>query len=188
MTPVRRRADAGLTLVEMLVALVLFVLVGLASFTMLDAIIKARDRTEGRLAGIAQLDRALMIFSRDLGQSLAGRGLQDGVLEFSLIDGGTVIEVAYLLQDSTLIRRIQTDNLAVPLEQTLIGGIAAARFRFLHPAGNWTDLWPRQTHGQADLGGPVAVEMVLALATGNNAGPGGDDVRRIVELPRDAAR
>jgi general secretion pathway protein J len=185
MTDRTRQSDAGLSLVEMLVALVLFALVGLASFAMLDAIIKARDRTEGRLAGIAQLDRALTLFTRDLGQSLDGRSLADGQLGFTLSEGGAVIQVAYRLQDGALLRSLTTDAGTEPLDQVLITGVDAAHWRFLDAAGQWADVWPPPGVPVADDGGPQAVDMELTLAsTGILAG----SLRRIVELPRAAAQ
>jgi len=57
MTPIRDQ-EAGVTLIEMLVALSLFALVGIASFTTLDTILRVRERTDGRLEHLAQLDRA----------------------------------------------------------------------------------------------------------------------------------
>ena len=48
-SPPRAGSEAGFTLVEMLVALALFALVGLASFALLETVIRTRDRTEGRL-------------------------------------------------------------------------------------------------------------------------------------------
>jgi general secretion pathway protein J len=175
-----RDTDAGLTLVEMLVALVLFALVGLASFAMLDAIIRARDRTEGRLDSIAQLDRAVNLFSRDLGQSLYERRLDDGQLEFSLYEGGAVIQMSYGVRDGVLVRRLLTDMMADVLEQPLISGVDTAQWRFLDAAGDWVDIWPPDA-GEIDDGGPRAVEMRLTL-------PSSGTLRRIVELPRQAAQ
>ena len=182
MTDPLRQSDAGLSLVEMLVALVLFALVGLASFAMLDAIIRARDRTEGRLADIAQLDRALTLFSRDLGQSLDGQTLADRELGFRSYESGAVIQMRYWLHDGALLRSLQTDGAAAPLDQVLIDGVAAVQWRFLDAAGQWADSWPPPAGGQ---GGPRAVEMQLTLA---RPGALNGTLRRIVELPREAAQ
>ena len=46
---VHRDTEAGLTLVEVLVALALFSLIGLAGFTMLDNILRVQSGTQGRL-------------------------------------------------------------------------------------------------------------------------------------------
>ena len=185
MTECRRQSDAGLSLVEMLVALVLFALVGLASFAMLDAIIKARDRTEGRLASIVQLDRALTLFARDLGQSLDGRSLADGQLGLSLYEGGAIIRISYRLQDGALIRSLKTDAAVEPLDQVLIGGVGAAHWRFLDAAGQWAEAWPPPGVPNADDGGPRAVDMQLTLAS---SGILTGTLRRIVELPHEAAQ
>ena len=91
-------SDSEVTLVEMLVALALFALVGLASFSMLDAVIRTRDRTEGRLDAVAALDRALALVGRDLGQGDAGSHvLADGALRFSLEGTGGPAAMGYAL-------------------------------------------------------------------------------------------
>ena len=66
---VHRDTEAGLTLIEVLVALALFSLIGLAGFTMLDNILRVQSGTQGRLERLGQIDRALVIFSRDLQES-----------------------------------------------------------------------------------------------------------------------
>ena len=74
-----RDQEAGVTLIEMLVALSLFALVGIASFTTLDTILRVRERTDGRLEHLAQLDRALLVFGRDIVQADPGTvTLRDG--------------------------------------------------------------------------------------------------------------
>ena len=176
-----RQSDAGLTLVEMLVALVLFALVGLASYAMLDAIIRARDRTDGRLAHLAQLDRMMTLVSRDLGQSLDERSLDAGVLGFSLYADEASIQITYAVQDGVLLRHAQVGTLGAGVDQPLISDVMAANWRFLDAAGNWADNWPPTAAASPDDGGPRAVELQLTLADTRT-------LRRIVELPRQAAK
>ena len=45
-----RQTDAGATLIEILVALAIFALIGTAGFSVLDQIVKVQDHTEARLA------------------------------------------------------------------------------------------------------------------------------------------
>lgn len=181
MTMTPRPRDAGVTLVEMLVALVLFALVGLAAFTVLDTIIRSRDRTEGRLEAVASLDRALILFSRDMGQSAAGgRSLTQGILSVAGQDGAVALRLDYQVLDGQLVRTITQDG-KPPLLQPLTGGVTAVRWRILDRDGAWQDVWP--------LSGPApddarAVEVQLTLA-GQNGAPAGL-LRRIVELPRAA--
>lgn len=161
-----RAPEAGVTLVEMLVALALFALVGLASFTTLDAVIRTRDRTEGRLEAVAALDRALILWSRDLGGSVPqSPAIAEGVLSFESGAG----EMSYAVADGALVRR------SVALEQRLVEGVAAVGWRAMDRDGAWHEAWPPET-GAAPLTG---LEMRLTL-TGEEPAP---SIRRLVELP-----
>lgn len=177
-----RDAEAGVTLVEMLVALAIFALVGLASFAVLDAVIRTRDRTEGRLERVAEIDRALFLFGRDLLQGDAGATtLADGVLAFGLRGAGGPAVMSYTFVDGVLERRVGGPDGSGP-RQRLLPGLAAARFRGLDASGAWHDAWPPEA---AEGGGDeapalVGVEMVLALAEGEGA----PTVRRLVPLAR----
>ena len=168
-----RDHQAGLTLVEMLVALVLFGLVGLASFAMLDTVIRVRDRTEGRLETVAAIDRALLLFSQDLAQSLAvDRGLADGQLGFrSVVPGGSVA-LRYHLLDGVLWRSLDgADGVAV-LDQQVLAGVTAADWQVLDRARVWHDDWP----AASAEGAVIAVRMDLMLADART-------VSRVVEVP-----
>ena len=154
MTP-RDRA-AGLTLVEMLVALVLFALVGLASFTTLDAIIRTRERTEGRLELIARYDRALLLFGRDALQAdPAGLTLAAEALTLTRTDGTTL---TWTLAEGRLDRQIRRPTAS--LDQALLENVAGLQFRGLDDQGSWVDSWPPETEAGTTLRG---VEMILDL-------------------------
>ena len=167
-----RRGDAGLTLVEMLVALVLFALVGLASFTTLDAIIRVRDRTDGRLEQIARIDRALQLFSRDLIQSAAGEvSLSDGVLRVGRRAGSPL---AWQMTDGALVRSVDAASTSGGMDQTLLPDVASVTFRVRDLAGGWSDVWPVAGDGVD----PVGVEMAVDL------GPNQGTLLRLAPVPR----
>lgn len=168
----RRDPAAGITLIEMLVALVLFALVGLASFTTLDAIIRVRDRTEGRLEQIARLDRAQQLFSRDVTQSAAGGiALADGALTIDRPGGAPLL---WTLRDGALIREAQSGSAATPIAQTLLPEVAALAFRFVDDTAQWTDTWPPAAADRSLAG----IEMALDL------GPGRGTLLRLAEVPQ----
>lgn len=179
MTYRSRGPEAGVTLVEMLVALALFALVGLASFATLDAVVRTRERTEGRLEAVAALDRALILFGRDLAQSdpLSQR-IAEGVLSFGLVATGGPAEMSYVLTGGALARRAGDDG----LDQRLVDGVADLGWRALDRAGTWHDAWPPEAEA-APLAG---VEMRLTLAALGQGAP--STVLRLVEVPHGLSR
>ena len=174
--PARRDGEAGVTLVEMLVALALFALIGLASFSTLDAIVRVRDRTEGRLDGYAALDRALILFGRDLAQSRPGAvSISDGALSLQGGDGG---QFGYVLRDGSLVRHVGEAAGAGGLDQRLLDDVSQVGWRFLDAGHGWHDAWPEKDLRAALIG----VEMRLRVVP-----PGGGDavdVLRLADVPR----
>ena len=152
-----RDAQAGLTLVEVLVALALFSLIGLAGFTMLDNILRAQSGTQGRLERLGQIDRALVVFSRDLQESDSGSVRHDET-GITMNRTGTGL-LSYQVPSGVLLRSLS--------------------LRSLDSAGMWHDSWPvEQTQS---LGLPPtlkAVELQLGLREGT--------VRRLVDVPAGA--
>lgn len=168
--PPRRTPDAGITLVEMLVALAIFALVGLASFTTLDTILRVRDRTEGRLERLAALDRGLQVFSRDLAQAdPTGLTLADNVVALRLTREATR---RYRLSDGILIRETLAGPEAAPLQQPLFDGVEEVTFRILSLGQRWAAEWPAE--GEPPLARAVALDLRLA---------GDSTLTRLVALP-----
>ena len=165
-----RVADAGITLVEMLVALALFSLVGLAGFTMLDAVLNVQDRTDGRLERLAGIDRTLMVFSRDFSQAdPLSVTLTPEALE--AVAGDT--RRGYRIDVGTVIRKTENIEDGEPaLQQALLENVSGLSFRILSTGQQWFEEWPvEDIPPQAR-----AVEMTLTLE-------GGDTVLRLAELP-----
>lgn len=171
MTPrPRRDGEAGLTLVEMLVALAIFALVGLASFATLDTIIRVRDRTEGRLERVADLDRALMILGRDLAQSRPG-GIEADATGLRIV--GVAGTMTYAFGDGVLTRSVGE---GAPLEQVVATNLADAGWRMLGAEG-WSAIWPPQD----------AVVVLRAVEVTLSPEPG-QTARRLVEIAQEPAR
>ncbi len=174
----RAGSEAGFTLIEMLVALALFALVGLACFAVLDTVIRTRDRTETRLETVAEIDRALILFGRDLGQSLPGSAeLDDGALRVGRAGGALV----WGLVDGALTRTSLDADGAIGVAQPLVAGVAETGWRFLDATG-WQPDWPPEA-GAGDL---RAVEIRVTLAGGGALGPQPLTLRRLAEVPRTA--
>ncbi|MFT5579834.1 MAG: general secretion pathway protein J [Paraglaciecola psychrophila] len=67
----RRRYLAGLTLLEVLIALSIFALIGVASYRMLASVISAQQITNEHSVALGQLQKAMLIMGRDLEQGVA---------------------------------------------------------------------------------------------------------------------
>lgn len=192
--PGRRRAvrdgTAGLTLIEVLVALVLFALIGAAGFSVLDQILRVQSRTEGRLDHLAELQRAMHLTTRDFLQAQGGSlTFTDGVLAFRRSGGGGGLAVSFELQDETLVRSLSGSLSAAPARQALLSGVAALSWRFYAPGSGWSETWPPErgrgagdSGGAGTLGGPGNPAAVALDVTLQGAALSGH-LRRVATLP-----
>ncbi len=158
----QRNSQAGLTLIEVLVALALFSLVGLAGFSMLDTILRVQSGTEGRLERLAAIDRALVLFVRDVQESDPAALRQDsGSLALLRVGTGPV---SYQLSDGVFIRSLPRSG----FEQALIDGVQDLQLRSLSSNGIWHDAWPLDEAQVIGLPPTlIAVEVTLDLREGN---------------------
>lgn len=73
----RMRADAGFTLLELLIAIALFALLGLGTYRMLEAVLQSDEAVRAQELQLRELSRAVWAFERDL-QQVVGRPIRDG--------------------------------------------------------------------------------------------------------------
>ena len=74
----RMRADAGFTLLELLIAIALFALLGLGTYRMLEAVLQSDEAVRAQELQLRELSRAVWAFERDL-QQVVGRPIRDGL-------------------------------------------------------------------------------------------------------------
>lgn len=176
-----RDGAAGVTLAEVLVALVLFALIGVAGFSVLDQVIRVQDRTEGRLQRLAAIQRTMQIVSQDFLQA-TGRSLSfaDGAVTFRRSAGDGEMAVRYGLEETTLVRQVSGGG-GTAARQALLTGVDAIDWRFLDAEARWIDVWPPGAFVAAPPN-PAAVALDLSLT---GPGPAGA-LRRVAVLPADA--
>lgn len=73
---IRVARHRGFTLLEVLVALAIFAIIGLGCWQVLDRVITSRQLLENRSAELRQLQKAIWVISRDI-QNLADRPVRD---------------------------------------------------------------------------------------------------------------
>lgn len=169
----KRQAQAGFTLIEVLVSLALFALIAGAGLSVLDQVLRAQAQTEARLERLGALQRMMHLVRRDLSESTAGTVQGDGsrvTLARTAVAGG--VTVSYALDGAQLARRVVPGDAV----QVLLADVAALRWQYLDGAGAWHDGWPvANVEGPPDL---RAVAMTLALAKT------GEELRRVVAVPQ----
>lgn len=179
--PVRRRAEHGFTLVEVLVALLIFGMLAAGGVAVLAFSVRAQGATAEKLDDVAALNRTLSVLSADLAQAVNRptrdeRGLRlpaftgepggsaDPALR--LVRGGwsnpdaaprpALQKVAYRVANGML-ERVAYPMLdgAAPLPPAaLLSGVADARLRYRY-RGAWSDRWD----GANGVALPDAVEL-----------------------------
>ncbi len=182
--PARGRGDAGFTLVEVLIALMIFGLIAAAGVAILTFSVRAQTASGKRFDDIAALNRTAALLAGDLGQAIdrpardeggnrlpAFTGEANGAMRFvrtgwANVDAApraSAQKVAYTLDGDTL-QRIAWPMIdgAAPLPPVaLLGKVAgvSARYRY---KGAWSDRWDG-TQG-APL--PQAAEIVVRRTDG----------------------
>jgi general secretion pathway protein J len=161
--------EQGFTLVEMLVALVLLALISLAGFALIQTVLTAQRRTEGRLERLASLERAMYLIDSDFGQATEGPyGANNAIMLRRNSAGGPVL-VSYAVVGGALVRLMG----ATP--RPLIANVASADWSF-YSGGAWAAEPPERE----DSSPPDAVALTLHLTAADGA-PGGT-LRRVVPL------
>ena len=165
----RRPASAGFTLIELLISLALFALISLAGVRLVETVATVQDRTAGRAARLAELQRAMFQITADFEQ-LTGGPARDGD-RITLARSGQLgaLPVVYHMRGGALHRTADGADRAV------IGDVRAASWRFFKN-GAWTD----QPTTTDDVSRPRAVELTVELGAGPR-GRGGR-IRRVFEL------
>ena len=182
-----RSGEAGVTLVEVLVSLAIFAVIGVAGYAMLDLVLRSARLTEGRLAQLGQMERAMYLVGVDFAQAEGGSLLADGMMvsihRRARDLGGGDITVGYGLAGTVLTRRLSDGQGAVLADQALLPGVTALGWQFLDSgpgwSGVWSGVWPAP--GQVALldgkvDNPRAVELTLTLTDGRI-------LRRVAVLP-----
>ena len=183
------RNQSGFTLLELLVALMVFAVLAAMAYGGLSTVLRGRERIEQATAQLGGLQMLFRLLERDLAQTLP-RGYRDslgsGRLAFvggaghdDLIelttsgnpgplrpDAPDPVRIDYQLDGHVLTRRIwpvlDRTQQTMATAVPVLSGVAAVRVRFFDTA--WHDSWPPPVSGGLAI--PRAVEFTLTLESG----------------------
>ena len=186
------RRFQGFTLLELLIALAIFALVGAMAFGGLKGVLDQKEHTMAQSQRLSDLQKAYRIMQRDLEQmvhrkirnefgdqvdALVGGSGFNGV-EFSRAGYANpagflrsdIQRVAYIPDQETLLRRtwrvLDRAQDTLPDEQVLVEGMQRFAMRFLDKDDEWQEQWPPQQNqisGSSTGEFPRAVEVQLEL-------------------------
>jgi general secretion pathway protein J len=169
MAPSPPRTD-GFTLLEVLVAIAIFAIVGVMSLTGYTQLQRQSEYQEQRLERVREVQRAVQTITQDLTQIeprpirepigeqripalLAGDSVEYK-LEFTRagwsntagLPRPTLQRVAYRLDQDGLWRDywrvLDRTQAAEPTRNNVLKGVRSVTFRFMTPAREWVDRWP----------------------------------------------
>ena len=184
------RRNTGFTLLELLVSLTIFALIGVMAYGGLQSVLTQQSSTEEASKRLADLQKAYRIMRRDLEQIVARKirnEYGDTIDELVGGSGFTGVEfsraghpnpagflrsdlqrVAYVPDQDILLRQtwrvLDRAQDSTPDEQVLVEGISRFSMRFLNAANEWLESWPPALGLSATTEGlPQAVEVELEL-------------------------
>jgi general secretion pathway protein J len=186
------KRQRGFTLLELLIAVAIFALVGAMAYGGLQQVLDQNEHTGAQSQRLSDLQKAYAIMQRDIEQ-LTSRKIRNGFgdtidalvggsgfngVEFSRAGHANpagflrsdIQRVAYVPDQETLLRRtwrvLDRAQDSLPDEQVLIEGMQRFSVRFLDQANEWQEQWPPQSAQlgtSVDAGMPRAVEVQLEL-------------------------
>jgi len=183
--------DKGFTLIEVIIAMSIFAILAILSYSGLHSVIMSKTNTEASLERLQELQMTMMTLSSDL-QQISSRNAHDALggslhklstqsseylIEFTRsgwrnpanLQRSSLQRVAYQLKDDALIRiywphvdRADDDQ---RVERTLIYNIESLDIQFLNADKEWKEDWPSASaltsSEPAEL--PAAIDVRLKM-------------------------
>jgi general secretion pathway protein J len=193
------KASAGFTLIEILIALFIFIILSMMVAVSLATVLKTQERIQARLKDFGQLQIALTLLERDIeqminrpiidarGQSQAAFLMIGNTIQFTRSGylnplavqvRSSLQRVAYESRGMQLIRKTwqvldQAPN-SVPSERLILDNISAWQVHAVDTSQQYVSVWPNSLQQAQFM--PVAIEIRFKWK--NNM-----DIMRLIKVP-----
>ncbi|WP_281709349.1 type II secretion system protein GspJ [Phaeobacter italicus] len=176
----QRHKSAGLTLIEVLVSLAIFAVIGLAGLAILQSVTRTGTQTEGRLDHLAEIDRSFLILKRDLAQGdHLNTQLNNNRLTLQRNLNQNTLIISYQHTGTNLTRSVQNQNATTQTDQNILANVTELEWRLLDHSNQWSPLWPPQNNPQPRP--PRAAELTIKIIP--NTAQNTQKITRIFPLP-----
>ena len=180
--------QAGFTLLELMIAMAVFVLLGLACWRLFDSVANSERSSVAHQQALRGLMRAVAVIERDalhVVERRPGRTflLDQGLLNFQRGNWRNPLdqlrselqEVSYTAEHGVLWRHSRSAEHTVLQRQKLLEGVSDVRWRLFDEKAGWRLDWPRDAN-QSPVA-PIALELVFTH-------PRFGEIRRVFALPQ----
>lgn len=180
--PVSNRQQ-GFTLLELVIAMAIFAVLGLACWRLFDGVIRAERSSSSHERDMRTLQRAIAVIERDALQVTAQpMVLRQGVLQLQRgnwrnpLDQARseVLNVTYRLDKGTLWRESQGAGQPVPQQQKLLSNVRELQWRMYDDKQGWRSEWSVSRGQPASR--PKALEITFSTQRV-------ESIRRVLLLP-----
>ncbi len=193
----RARLQSGFTLLELLVALAVFAVMGTAAYSGLRSVLTTRAVVEAQARRLAAIQLAFHVLQQDITQMLPRSirdeyGDQEAALESGRMGGDWLVftrtgwdnpltqprsnlqRLSYRLEQGTLVRRYWTvldrNGAGEPQETVLLENVQQVKARFLDDQDEWQKQWPPEGENTTDAANteePLPRAVEISLTLGD---------------------
>ena len=171
----------GFTLLELVIALAIFAVLGLASWGLFDSAVRVQQGATAHERELRRLQRAVAVIERDLLHVTAEPMLlAPPLLQFQRSHWRNPLDLArserqalsYRVDDGVLWRESQGEGTELVQRQMLLEGVRELNWRLFDSQSGWVTRWPA---GQ-DAKTPLALEVQISVGRF-------ESIRRVLPMP-----